>query len=273
MSDTEAKEDDDKDVDSALSWVTDKNKLEKQDSTQSTDSLKKKKKKKKKFRSQKSIEGQIDDIDATVEEVNKLLGDLGQNNETSERKATANDNFKAHKKSLLIVEPRHLNPENEMKRMFGSKVIQASLAEQASLQRRKGRHRHSISRNWILVNPKNWQNIGKCGLSMEYVEKKDDIMYFNIVHNKTYQSVQFTFLDAVESYNPDNLVAILNSHPYHIDTLIQFSDVCKMAEDNQMASELIGKWCGHVWAAFILFAFLQSGLSTASNTYSTRSST
>ena len=241
MSDTEAKEDDDKDVDSALSWVTETNKLEKQDSIQSTDSLKKKKKKKKKIRSQKSLEGQIDDIDATVEEVNKLLGNCSQHNEIIDRKTLTNESQKVHKKSLLIVEARHLNPENEMKRMFGSKVIQASLAEQVSQQRKRGRHRHSITRNWTLVNPKNWQNIGKCGLSMEYVEKVDDVMYFNIVHNKMYQSVQFIFLDAVESYNPDNLVAILNSHPYHIDTLIQFSDVCKMAEDNQMAAELIGK--------------------------------
>ena len=235
MSDTEAKEDDDKDNDSAVNWVTEKNKLEKQDSTQSTDSLKKKKKKKKKIRSQKSMEGQLDDdIDATVEEVNKLLGHCRPE---YEHKTVSVDCHKGHKKSLLIVEQRHLNPENEMKRIFGSKVVQA---EQIALQRRRGRHRHSISRNWILVNPKNWQNISKCGISMELIEKVDEVLYFNIIHNKMYQSVQFQFLDAVESYNPDNLVAILNSHPYHIDTLIQFSDVCKMAEDNQMAAELIG---------------------------------
>ncbi len=238
MSDTEAKEDDDKDNDSmtnnsVVNRISERNKLEKQDSTQSTDSLKKKRKKKKKIRSQKSLEGQLDDIEATVEEVNKILGNSCEHESNPKR----NDSERVHKRSILYVEHRHLNAENEMKRFFGSKVIQA---EQGSVTRRRGRARHSISRSWVLVNPRNWQNIGKCGISMEYIENRNDVLYFNIVHNKSYQSVQFQFMDAVESYNPDNLVAILNLHPYHIDTLIQFSDVCKMAEDNQMAAELIG---------------------------------
>lgn len=31
-------------------------------------------------------------------------------------------------------------------------------------------------------------------------------------------------------------------HPYHIDTLLQLSEVCRMSEDPQMAAELIGKY-------------------------------
>lgn len=30
------------------------------------------------------------------------------------------------KKNLLTVEHKHLNPQNEMKRIFGSRVVQAS---------------------------------------------------------------------------------------------------------------------------------------------------
>ncbi|CAG2165852.1 unnamed protein product [Oppiella nova] len=264
MSDTEAKEDDDKDNDSVRNWlppataaatVTEKCRLEKQDSTQSTDSLKKRRKKKKKIRSQKSLEGQLDaqnggddedDVDGAIQEVNKLLGNCQQlEARAAGASGESRDKQPAPKKSVICVEARHLNPENEMKRIFGSKVIQQaelSAAGAAANRRRAGRHRHSISRAWILVNPKNWQSVGKCGISMECADRgatAGDAMRFNIVHNKSYQSVQFMFMDAVESYNPDNLVAILNAHPYHIDTLIQFSDVCKMAEDNQMAAELI----------------------------------
>lgn len=36
--------------------------------------------------------------------------------------------------------------------------------------------------------------------------------------------------------------AILNTHPYHIDSLLQLSEICKMGEDYQMAAELIGAW-------------------------------
>ena len=34
--------------------------------------------------------------------------------------------------------------------------------------------------------------------------------------------------------------AVLQLHPYHIDTLLQLSEVCRMSEDPQMAAELIG---------------------------------
>ena len=37
------------------------------------------------------------------------------------------------------------------------------------------------------------------------------------------------------------LQAVLQAHPYHIDSLLQLSEVCKMSEDLQMATELIGK--------------------------------
>ena len=34
---------------------------------------------------------------------------------------------------------------------------------------------------------------------------------------------------------------MLNNHPYHVDSMLQLSEVCRMNEDAQMASELIGK--------------------------------
>ena len=34
---------------------------------------------------------------------------------------------------------------------------------------------------------------------------------------------------------------ILNLYGYHIDSLLQLSEVCKMAEDYQMAAELVGR--------------------------------
>ena len=36
------------------------------------------------------------------------------------------------------------------------------------------------------------------------------------------------------------LQAILHAHPYHIDSLLQMSEVSRLGEDIQMASELIG---------------------------------
>lgn len=81
--------------------------------------------------------------------------------------------------------------------------------------------------------------MGKSGLSMNYLENRNGLHYFVYEHSQSYKQVQNKFLDAVESLNPDNIVLILNEHPYHIDALIQLSDLCKLSEDLAMAAELI----------------------------------
>lgn len=91
-----------------------------------------------------------------------------------------------------------------------------------------------------MVNCKeNWPQMGKSGLSMNFIENKKGVQYFAYEHSQTYRQIQNKFLDAVESLNPDNIVAIINDHPYHIDALIQLSNLCKLSEDLAMAAELI----------------------------------
>ena len=49
--------------------------------------------------------------------------------------------------------------------------------------------------------------------------------------------------------------AILNTHPYHIDSLLQLSEICKMGEDYQMAAELIGDWTVFAISAILILSF------------------
>ena len=49
--------------------------------------------------------------------------------------------------------------------------------------------------------------------------------------------------------------AILNTHPYHIDSLLQLSEICKMGEDYQMAAELIGDWTIFAIGAILILSF------------------
>lgn len=41
---------------------------------------------------------------------------------------------------------------------------------------------------------------------MTLLETKDGIQYFTFEHSRDYQHVQFKFLDAVESMDPNNIV-------------------------------------------------------------------
>ena len=59
-------------------------------------------------------------------------------------------------KCVLSLEQKNLNPDNELKKIFGSKVVQAG-------QKKKCRGRAHVKTSW-LMNPKdNWTQIRKTG--------------------------------------------------------------------------------------------------------------
>ncbi|KAG5889570.1 hypothetical protein JTB14_018555 [Gonioctena quinquepunctata] len=200
----------------------------------------KRKKKKKKKKSGKHVNTQrssednadVDEVERSVREVNRLLG------ENYIPKANPHQNVKTEKttyrKNTLSVQHKHLNPNNELKRIFGPKIIQTE-------HKRKNRSggRGHVKPTTMVNCKENYPNAGKSGLSMNYIENKNGVQYFSYEHSQSYRQVQNKFLDAVESLNPDNIVAIINDHQYHVDALIQLSDLCKLSEDLAMAAELI----------------------------------
>lgn len=72
-----------------------------------------------------------------------------------------------------------------------------------------------------------------------YVSAKEKIQWFQLDHSESYRQTQRKFLAAVESMNSDNIIKIVNQHPYHVDSLVQISELCKMFEGEAMASDLI----------------------------------
>lgn len=94
----------------------------------------------------------------------------------------------------------------------------------------------------------NWPPVGKTGIEMNLVSPQQNtsktisdknIVYFAIEHSLSYRQLQQKFLTAVESMDSDNIIQIINQQPYHVDSLIQLSELCKMSEDHAMAAELI----------------------------------
>ncbi|XP_071814158.1 ribosome quality control complex subunit TCF25-like isoform X1 [Apostichopus japonicus] len=84
-----------------------------------------------------------------------------------------------------------------------------------------------------------WPSITKQGLSMEKASSQGEYNYFCYQHSKDYQQVQFKFLDAVESLNPNNIMELVRMYPYHLDSLLQLSDISRMSDDTSMAVELV----------------------------------
>nr|CAG4641952.1 EOG090X0BCY [Eurycercus lamellatus] len=180
-----------------------------------------KKKSKKKKKQQQNLNNEVDlDDDFLLQEL------------PDKEYAAAPNSKPSLSKSVLSLEQKSLNADNELKKIFGTRVVTAG-------QKKKVRGRAYVKTTW-LINPKdNWSQIRKTGLSMSLDHTKNGCFYFKFEHNKEYRQIQFTFWEAVASLNPANIVALVNMHPYHIDSLIQLSDVCRMSDDTQMATELI----------------------------------
>ncbi|XP_058121538.1 ribosome quality control complex subunit TCF25 [Anopheles ziemanni] len=208
-----------------------------------------------------------DDFTRTVKEVDKLFGTCPRDAEQhhhhhhhrAAESATSMGRFEGKlgpaaglaAKSLLNVQHKNLNPQYEMKRMFGSKVV----GDQQN-KRRNVRGGARMLKSTYLVNPKDsWPPVGKSGIYMNLVQAPEpgsstsasgpkaifdkNVIYFAFEHSPSYRQIQQKFLDAVESMDSENIIRIIKQHPYHVDSLIQLSELCKMSEDHAMASELI----------------------------------
>lgn len=185
-----------------------------------------------------------DDISRTVREVDKLFG----TNSSEQNASNLASKETGSTKSILMVQHKNLNSANEVKRMFGNRVVQAE-----QNKRRNPRGAPRLLRSTWLVNPKeNWPPVGKTGIYMNVVPNPEpsstpthkpitdkNAIYFSFEHSSDYRQLQQKFLTAVETMDSDNIIKIINQQPYHVDSLIQLSELCKMSEDYGMASELI----------------------------------
>ncbi|XP_076649517.1 nuclear localized protein 1 [Halictus rubicundus] len=140
------------------------------------------------------------------------------------------------KEDVLLVQHKHLNPYNELKRIFGSKTVQA----EQNNRRNRPRSGH-LKKTWLVSARDNWPPINKSGLSMSLDQTMiaigGNIQYFVYEHDPSYRQVQLKFLEAVESLNPENIVNIINAHSYHVDALLQLAELCELNEDLAMAAE------------------------------------
>lgn len=83
--------------------------------------------------------------------------------------------------SILQVDPKYLNAENELRRIFGSKVVKSfekSQQTSSSRQIRGGRRGVHIPRKTNIVTPSEHWPRWDGSLSMEFLEVRDGLQYF-----------------------------------------------------------------------------------------------
>ncbi|XP_036688387.1 transcription factor 25 isoform X1 [Balaenoptera musculus] len=156
------------------------------------------------------------------------------------------------RKHVLYVEHRHLNPDTELKRYFGARAV---LGE----QRPRQRQRVYPKCTWLTTPKSAWPRYTKPGLSMRLLESRKGRSTFAFEHSEEYQQTQHKFLAAVESLEPNNIVVLLQTSPYHVDSLLQLSDACRFQEDQEMARDLVERALYSMECAFHPLFSLTSG--------------
>ncbi|KAL4569859.1 hypothetical protein LXL04_025503 [Taraxacum kok-saghyz] len=266
-------EDDSSDVDTSSSIKTENNALTTKKNTP-TNTLpstqkSKKKKKKKKTKELSSTTNTKDSLDAILEDLS--FGVNSQSQTRSSKKKSENPNDKPVKgptvtTNILQIDPKFLSAENELRRIFGSKVVSSfersnnnnnqqpgSSRTQNRPGRRGGAHTH---RKTIIVTPSDHWARWDGSLSMELLENKDGSSYFRqiaryfqltfvtsirYVHSTTYSLAQRQFEGAKASHDLNTIASILLHHPYHIDSLTTLAEYFKFSGELQMSADATSK--------------------------------
>ncbi|ELK02896.1 Transcription factor 25 [Pteropus alecto] len=218
-------------------------------------------KKKKKQKNKKSTAGEapdcgLEDIDRVLERIEDRSG--------SQRPGPPPPSSKKH---ILYVEHRHLNPDTELKRYFGARAV---LGEQRQLFASQSAAQLTAGSGMGLISDKEQLRVGSAigtmlsrarpaGLSMRLLESRRGLSSFAFEHSEEYQQTQHRFTAAVDSMEPSNIVVLLQTSPYHVDSLLQLSDACRFQEDQEMARDLVERALYSMECAFHPLFSLTSG--------------
>ena len=155
--------------------------------------------------------------------------------------------FRTH----LSLDPRNLDPAIELRRQFGSAAIKAYQTEAAASSSSTGRatsgararaqaNNPNLKVRSLLCTPKDyWPPISRSftGMSMDVLDSPSHGRICAWKHSKAYRQVQMQFLQAVRSYDPNALMALLRVYPFHIDTLLQLSEYSRHQGDLGQAAD------------------------------------
>lgn len=130
-----------------------------------------------------------------------------------------------------------LDPEYENLRKFGSAITQQQTHN-------KKHNRFNIKRGIFVKPSEYWPKLERKGHSMEFVDNENDettenVKYFSFTHGPKYRDYERIFYTAILSHDPNQLSNILMQFPYHVNCLLQMSEVYAQNNDITNAAQLV----------------------------------
>lgn len=183
-----------------------------------------------------AFQKQVDDLMVEIERTSEITPKVEEGRARREEPKTVPLVVRS---SLMDVDPKRLQATSELRRMFGSHVLQELQGEGGSgtttsrRGRRAPRVSHPIMRKKLyLINPREGWAPFAPGLSMSLLTTKPpgeksscNATWFQYEYSSQYATIQTSYVSAVETHDPNNLVAFITHHPYHVDTLLQLAEV------------------------------------------------
>ncbi|KAI1179858.1 transcriptional repressor TCF25-domain-containing protein [Nemania sp. FL0916] len=171
---------------------------------------------------------------------------------------TTTDDVRVYK--ALSINTHHLKVINEMRNLFGREVIASALNEESEERARAQRSplplqmdletflkgqagktlpEVTLRRNPFLPGKETWPRASTEGLTMRQLEEKfAGTVEFAFSHDENYNKLETQFFSLVQMMDPMRLVHYLHSHPYHISSLIQVSQVAKQDQNAALSADL-----------------------------------
>ncbi|KAL1410047.1 hypothetical protein Q8F55_004049 [Vanrija albida] len=165
-------------------------------------------------------------------------------------------------RNLLSVDPKNLDADAELRRFFGSKVVSIvssflpadTQIASATPTNRSHRAAASSKARYIIAKPKPTYPppTSLAGLNMHEMSADDveDVYdrrgweqtdpgekWYTFDHSPAWREVERQFLGAVRSHDPNELMALLQVYPWHVDTLLQMSEMYRLQSDIGAASD------------------------------------
>ncbi|KZT23178.1 DUF654-domain-containing protein [Neolentinus lepideus HHB14362 ss-1] len=175
----------------------------------------------------------VDEIDRVLEELSIRYPDMKTASEPSSY--TSSVSFS----SLLSINSAHLDPNAELRRLFGSKVVPSASS--------KSKVRSTLTR------PKDgwWPAKLREGLSLRALDDAEaeakrtrwgwqverDEKWHTVVYDKRYRSVTAGFVTTVMAGDPEGFWRILSKFPYQADTLLQLAETYRYRDGEVSSSE------------------------------------
>ena len=197
---------------------------------------KRKAKKKKKKKETKPAKGAHEEFE---EDLDSLLQEFGvhetnDNPSASSSSTAVDDNGVARAKekersdihALLSIDPTLLSPEGEMRRIFGPGAVGSTNRERAAAGPGAGRMHHRghrglrrVKKSVLFQPPADWPK-PDIGLSMEHLETRGGLSYFQFKWSEQYKQTQERYERAAATFEPRVLMEFLRTNQYHLDTLL-----------------------------------------------------